>query len=165
MLVGNLDRPNIFICKSKRRPSSLGAESYNDTLLPIAEGVKSKLIDYPLTIVYLPLKWCGYAFNFFLDVLREKSYFLENCVRSPENCLFAQYHAPQTDRKKDEILQQLTGSSKESLDPRCICHGGYRDWCQHSIATTCYPFRSAKNVRIILSRTRKGRSRWQTSQS
>ena len=26
-LVGNLDRPNIFICKSKRRPSSLGAES------------------------------------------------------------------------------------------------------------------------------------------
>ena len=114
ILVGNLDRPNIFICKSKRRPSSFGAESYNDILLPIAEEVKLKLIDYPLTIVYLPLKWCGYAFKFFLDVLGEKSYFPENCVRSPENCLFAQYHTPQTDRMKDEILKQLTGSSKES---------------------------------------------------
>ncbi|KAK2558923.1 ATP-dependent DNA helicase Q-like 3 [Acropora cervicornis] len=56
ILVGNLDRPNIFICKSKRRPSSFGAESYNDILLPIAEDIKLKLIDYPLTIVYLPLK-------------------------------------------------------------------------------------------------------------
>ena len=71
ILVGNLDRPNIFICESKRRPSSFEAESYNDILLPIAEEVKLKLIDYPLTIVYLPLKWCGYAFKFFLDVLGE----------------------------------------------------------------------------------------------
>ena len=114
ILVGNLDRPNIFICKSKRRPSSLGAESYNNILLPIAEELKIKLIDYPLTIIYLPLKWCGYAFKCFLDVLEEKSYFPDNCIRSPENCLFPQYHAPQTDRMKDEILKQLTGSSKES---------------------------------------------------
>ena len=111
ILVGNLDRPNIFICKSKRRPSSLGAESY--ILQPIAEELKLKLLDYPLTTVYLPLKWCGYAFKLFLDVLREKSYFPENCVKSPENCLFAQFHAPQTDRMNDEILKQLTGSSKE----------------------------------------------------
>ena len=114
ILVGNLDRPNIFICKSKRRPSSLGSESYIDILQPIVEELKVKLIDYPLAIVYLPLKWCGYAFKFFFDVLREKSYFPENCVKSPENCLFAQYHAPQTDRMKDEILKQLTDSSKES---------------------------------------------------
>lgn len=94
ILVGNLDRPNIFICKSKWRPSSFGAESYNNILLPIAKKIKLKLIDYPLTIVYLPLKWCGYAFILFLDVLGKKSYFPENCVRSPGNCLLTQYHAP-----------------------------------------------------------------------
>ena len=64
---------------------------------------------YPLTIVYLPLKWCEYAFKFFsLDVLREKSYFPVKCVKSPENCLLAQQHAPQTDTgMKDEIWKQL----------------------------------------------------------
>ena len=72
---------NIFICKSKRRLSSLVAKSYIDILQPINEVLKLKLIDYPLTIVYLTLKWCGYAFNFLLSVLREKSYFPENCEK------------------------------------------------------------------------------------
>ena len=74
VLVGNLDRSNIFICKDKRRTSSSGAESYNDILLPIAEKLKVELTKYPLTIIYLPLKWCGYAFKLFLNVLGEKSY-------------------------------------------------------------------------------------------
>ena len=111
VLVGNLDRSNIFICKDKRRTSSSGAESYNDILLPIAEKLKVELIKYPLTFIYLPLKWCGYAFKLFLNVLGEKSYLPVSIVR-PENCLFPQYHAPQTDLMKDEILKQLTGSTE-----------------------------------------------------
>ena len=115
VLVGNLDRANIFINKKQRRPSSFGADSFNDVLRPIAEQLKQQLVHYPLTIIYLPLKWCGYAFKLFTDVLGEKSHFPENCAKIPENCLFAQYHAPQTDRMKDEILKQLTGSSKPTI--------------------------------------------------
>ena len=112
VLVGNLDRSNIFICKDKRRPSAFGAESYDDILLPIARELKLKLINYPLTIIYLPLKWCGYAFKLFLSVLADKSYFPPSNEIRPENCLFAQFHAPQTELMKDEIWKQLTGATK-----------------------------------------------------
>ena len=110
VLVGNLDRSNIFICKEKRRPSSFGVDSYNDILVPIAEELRIKLINYPLTIIYLPLKWCGYAFKLFLTVLGEQSFYPISVDKKPKNCLFAQYHAPQTDLMKDEILKQLTAT-------------------------------------------------------
>ncbi len=70
--------------------------------------LKKKLKQYPLTLIYLPLKWCGYAFKMFLEEMGEKSYFPIGDKR-PENCLFAQYHAPQTQLMKDEILRQLQG--------------------------------------------------------
>lgn len=101
--VGNLDRANIHIKKSKRKPTSTGDESYGH-LFSIAEELKKKLRSYPLTIVYLPLKWCGYAFKYFYSVLGEKRYVGE---RVPKNCLFAQFHASQTDIMKTEILQQI----------------------------------------------------------
>lgn len=69
-----------------------------------------KLINYPRTIIYFPLKWCGYAFNLFLTVLCEQSFFPISVNKKPENCLFVQYHAPQTDIIKDEILKQLTAT-------------------------------------------------------
>ena len=75
VIVANLDRPNIFIHKEKRLASSSGEESFRSILLPIAKGLKNGLRQYPLTLIYLPLKWCGYAFNLFLDVVGEKSYF------------------------------------------------------------------------------------------
>jgi len=69
--VRHLDRCNIFICKEKGRSSTYGHESY-DILIPIAEDLKVKLTSNPLTIIYLALKWCGYAFKLFLSVLGEK---------------------------------------------------------------------------------------------
>ncbi len=70
--------------------------------------LKKKLKQNPLTLIYLPLKWCGYAFKMFLEEMGEKSYFPIGDKRS-ENCLFTQYHAPQTQLIKDEILRQLQG--------------------------------------------------------
>ena len=104
---GNLDRSNIFICKQKRRPSSLGSASYDDILVPIAEELKLKLNNYPLTIIYLPLKWCGYAYKLFLSILGDRRYSPLTNEKTPGNCMFAQYHAPQTTLMKDEILRQL----------------------------------------------------------
>ena len=59
---------------------------------PIAEELKESLIQFPLTIIYLPLKWCGYMFKLFMEELRDKSY-VPSDKRIPKNCLFAQYRA------------------------------------------------------------------------
>ena len=108
VIVANLDRPNIFVHKHKRLAASSGEESFRSILLPMVNELKKKLKQYPLTLIYLPLKWCGYAFKMFLEEMGEKSYFPIGDKR-PENCLFAQYHAPQTQLMKDEILRQLQG--------------------------------------------------------
>ena len=108
-VVGNLDRPNIYIEINKRKPSSLGSQSYESILRPLAIELKEQLTEYPITIIYLPLKWCGYAFKIFQQILQEKSYYPEDQV-DPEHRIFAQFHAAQTEKMKKEILKQLTGT-------------------------------------------------------
>ena len=108
-VIGNLDRQNIYIEVLKRKPSVFGSESYENILSPIAEELKTKQVNYPLTNIYLPLKWCGYAFKLFMQILQEKSYFPTD-KREPSHCLFAQFHAAQTDKMKSEILNQLTAT-------------------------------------------------------
>ena len=105
IVVANLNRPNIYIEKNKRKPASTKEESFDSILLPIARKLKS-LIKFPLTIIYLPLKWCGYAFKLFMEELDDKSY-IPSDEKIPKNCLFAQYHSPQTEEMKLEILTQL----------------------------------------------------------
>lgn len=107
----DLDRPNIFLHKEKRKAASSGVDSYDSILYPIAKDLKSKLTDYPLALICLPLKWCGYAFKLFIDVLGDASYFPVNAERRSENCLFGQFHAPQTEQMKQQMLNQLTCQS------------------------------------------------------
>ncbi|XP_028412545.1 uncharacterized protein LOC114535437 [Dendronephthya gigantea] len=107
-VIGALDRQNIFLCKSKRKPSKSGSKSFEEILRPIANDLKKQLVDFPLTIIYLPLKWCGFAFNYFVDILGKESYYPTTSAGNPEHCLFAQYHSPQTDAMKKMILEQLT---------------------------------------------------------
>ena len=118
IIIANLDRENIYIEKAKRLASSLGEESYNSILLSIAKALKQQLVNYPLTIIYTPLKWCGYGYKLFLDVIGEESFHPKSNVQ-PKNCLFAQYHSPQTDDRKREILSQLQGSDKLKV-PRVV---------------------------------------------
>ena len=117
VIIAYLNRPNIFIAVAKRLSVS-SEESYESILLPIAQKLKEALVHYPLTIIYLPLKWCGYAFKLFMEELGDRSYFPCDNV-SPKNCLFAQYHSPQTEQRKQEILSQLQGSDTLGV-PRVI---------------------------------------------
>ena len=91
----NLDRPNIFLHKEKRKAAPSGAGSYDSILYHIAKDLKTKLADYLLTLIHLFLNWCGYAFKLFLDILGNASYFPVNAEIIPENLLFGQFHAPQ----------------------------------------------------------------------
>lgn len=114
-VIGDLDRPNIYLEKKRRKPARLGAESYESVLLPFAMGLRDMLVNYPLTIIYLPLKWCGYAYKFFLEVLGNKSHYPHDGIKNSQTSLIAQYHAPQTAEMKAEILRQLTGDSSQSV--------------------------------------------------
>ena len=111
VVIANLDRSNIFMHKDKRMPASAGEDSFKEILVPIANDLNNRLREYPLTLIYLPLKWCGYAFKLFYDILGEKSYFPPG-DKKPENCLFAQFHSPQTESMKNEIMKQLQGPDK-----------------------------------------------------
>ena len=85
---------------------------FEEILKPIALGLKEKTVDYPITILYLPLRWCGFSFKFFEMLLGDDQYHsLQSpgneiaCVpKIPENRLFAQHHAPQTTAMKELTL-------------------------------------------------------------
>ena len=103
------DRKNIFYEKYFRKGSD--AESIESILKPLAESLLLLRVDHPITIVYLPLKWCGSAYALFSSVLLKNQYYPENAPPEPKNRLFGQFHAPQTDQMKEEILCQLTSSN------------------------------------------------------
>ena len=104
-VVGNPDRRNVMYGKHFRAGSDI--DSLMDILSPIAQGLLEEQIDYPLTIIYIPLKWCGFVYKIFESVLGSRQYYPFESIPIPENRLFAQFHSPQTKEMKNEILNQL----------------------------------------------------------
>jgi len=82
---------------------------FDELLNPIAIGLKEKKVDYPITTLYLPLRWCGFSFKFFQKQLGDDQHYspVDPVDKKPENRLFAQYHATQTRTMKDLILEEL----------------------------------------------------------
>ena len=104
-IVGNPDRRNVMYEKHFRAGADM--DSLMDILSPIAQGLLEEQIDYPLTIIYIPLKWCGFAYKIFESVLGGRQCYPFGSMQVPENRLFAQFHSPQTRQMKNEILNQL----------------------------------------------------------
>ena len=111
VVVGNPDRRNIYYEKVVRHGKDYDA--VQAILMPIAKGLLEAKIKYPLTIIYISLKLCGFAYKLFEHVLGNEQYFPVGSSQVPSNRLFAQFHAPQTKQMKDEILVQLC--SQESI--------------------------------------------------
>ena len=107
-VIGNPDRANIMYEKHFRGESDV--DSLIKILSPIAENLLKEQINYPLTIIYIPLKWCGFAYKIFESVLGSSQYFPTGSMPVPENRLFAQFHSPQTQKIKDMIIKQLCSS-------------------------------------------------------
>ena len=85
------NRKNIFLSKGKRLSNNYGEKGFQVILQPIAEQLKVQKECYPMAIIYLKLKYCGYAFRLFSRVIRDQYSGEEICPRSR---LFAQFHAP-----------------------------------------------------------------------
>ena len=62
-VIGNPNRPNIFYKRAFRKGDDV--DFFTDLLKPMACELKEKEVDYPITIMCLPLRWCGFAFKFF----------------------------------------------------------------------------------------------------
>lgn len=108
-VVVNPDRPNIYYKKHFRKGNDVAA--IESILMPIAKELLKSTIGYPLTIIYLSLKWCGFAYRIFEHVLGKAQYYPPRSVAIPSNRLFGQFHSPQTQSMKDNILKQLSSSN------------------------------------------------------
>ena len=59
-VIGNLDRTNIY---EKIFREEQDAVAYEGILRPVAELLLKLGIDFPITIIYLTLPWCGRAYK------------------------------------------------------------------------------------------------------
>ena len=105
LVVGNPDRRNITYQKLFRHDQDVDA--VQSILMPIAKGLLQQKTNYPLTMIYVPLKLCDFAYKFFEHILGKEQYFPPGSAHIPKNRMFAQFHAAQTSQMKDEILKQL----------------------------------------------------------
>lgn len=101
----NPNRANIYLDKKLRLSNHHTSGSYDQILVPIANKLAIERENYPMTIVYLKLKYCGYAYRLFEGILQDKQY--SGNISDPSARLFAQFHGPQTKRMKKEIIHEI----------------------------------------------------------
>lgn len=105
IIMANPDRKNIFY-ECKVRPSS-GEDKLNTVLAPLANELREKKINMPLTIVYGTLATCSDAFLFFCQSLGKDQYYPAGADHISKNRLFAQFHAEYPQHEKDRILDEI----------------------------------------------------------
>lgn len=62
-VLANPNRANIYYDKVVRKGDVV--DFYEGLLTPIADQLREEKVECPLTVMYLPLQWCGFAFKFF----------------------------------------------------------------------------------------------------
>ena len=92
-VAASVDRPNIFLSVLKR-PASTGAghsvqDSYDFVIKPIINELIKDKDDFPKTIIYANLNWCGYGHELASRPSRDGS-------PSTIGHLVGQYHMPCT---------------------------------------------------------------------
>lgn len=70
----NPNRKNIFLDKKMRMSNHHIYESYSDILLPIAHDLALQRENYPMTTIYMKLKYCGYAYGLFERVFKDNQF-------------------------------------------------------------------------------------------
>ena len=61
-----------------------------------------------MTIIYMKLRYCAFAYALFERILQDQQYVSENKI--PSNRLFCQFGAVQTTPMKEEILEEIKKS-------------------------------------------------------
>ena len=87
------------------------ADQFEELLSPIAEELISSTVRMPLTIIYSSFELCGVGFAYLEHVLGDKQFYPMAAPKVPQNRLFAQFHSPQTDKMKSEIIGSIVTES------------------------------------------------------
>lgn len=82
-------------------------DDLNALLKKMANELKEKQINMPLTVVYGSLATCSDAFLFFSQSLGKDQYYPAGADQVSKNRLFAQFHAEYPQHEKDRILDEI----------------------------------------------------------
>ena len=104
IVMASPNRKNLFLSLQKRMPNNYGIRSYAEILRPIAKDLSVLRDAYPMTIIYMGLKYCGYAFQLFSSML-DNHYTGDEFT--PVSRLFTQFHAPTTKDMKEKVLTEI----------------------------------------------------------
>ena len=99
----NPNRKNIFLVKKICLSDHKQFESYDEILKPIANELLTQ--NHPMTTIYVKLKYCAHAYRLFERVMQDKKFVGE--TMEPTARLFAEFHAPQTNRMKKELIEEI----------------------------------------------------------
>lgn len=105
VVAANPNRSNIYYDKKMRMSNHHGFESYDTIVIPIANELAMQREKYPMTIIYLKLKYCGYVYSLFERILQDKQFVGD--TKDPAARLFAQFHASQTKRMKKSLIAEV----------------------------------------------------------
>ena len=111
-VVESPDRLNIFY----KKVFSVGGQSFEaceNILQPVANNLLNQRVQHPINIIYLHLKWCGFAYRLFERVLGPAQYYPEGSETIPKSRIFAQFHAPQTVAMNDQIIKELLSANSK----------------------------------------------------
>ncbi|XP_057308145.1 ATP-dependent DNA helicase RecQ-like [Hydractinia symbiolongicarpus] len=101
------NQKNVYLNIQRRPNSNLGLKGFEVILKPLAEKLNVQREHYPMTIIYMHLRYCGYGYKLFENVIRNH-YVGDNIC--PRARLFAQFHASCTTQMKEDILKELKKS-------------------------------------------------------
>ena len=102
----NPNRKNIFLNKIVRSSNQNVIKGYEEILTPIVEKLHIQRVNFPMTIIYFKtLQFCGWAYNYFSNFFGNDQYVDDE--KTPVSRLFAQYHLPQTQLMKKEIVNEI----------------------------------------------------------
>jgi hypothetical protein len=59
-------------------------DSIENICRPIANDLMNMTINYPLTIIYMPLKWCGFVYRLFESIMGLYQYYPSNSSPVPK---------------------------------------------------------------------------------
>ena len=98
----SISRPSVYIDVRRRPANSCSGgtvlDSYMACLEPLLTELQEKEESFPRTIVYMPLKWCGYGHEQALCFLADSPAFQPVHEEDDDEVksFVGQYHAPQT---------------------------------------------------------------------
>ena len=90
-------------------------------LSPIADELIIANIKMPVTIIYSSLEMCGVGYAFLERKLGDHQFYPIGAPQIPQNRLFAEFHSPQTDKMKHELISSIVSVMQTETN---ICYSG-----------------------------------------